>query len=106
MSSQIARTNMSESELLSVFTRALDLSLSKIVDTLELRELQRMYPKKIKGNTQAAELLGITPNALRLRVFKAIYLPNIHYKKISDRILVWDRDALLQERFNNETIQA
>lgn len=106
MSSQIARTNMSESELLSIFTRALDLSLSKIVDTLELRELQRMYPKKIKGNTQAAELLGITPNALRLRVFKANYLPNIHYKKISDRILVWDRDALLQERFNNETIQA
>lgn len=106
MSSQIARTNMSESELLSIFTRALDLSLSRIVDTLELRELQRMYPKKIKGNTQAAELLGITPNALRLRVFKAIYLPNIHYKKISDRILVWDRDALLQERFNNETIQA
>lgn len=106
MSSQIARTNMSESELLSIFTRALDLSLSKIVDTLELRELQRMYPKKIKGNTQAAELLGITPNALRLRVFKAIYLPNIHYKKISDRILVWDRDALLQERFNNEIIQA
>lgn len=106
MYSQIARTNMSESELLSIFTRALDLSLSKIVDTLELRELQRMYPKKIKGNTQAAELLGITPNALRLRVFKAIYLPNIHYKKISDRILVWDRDALLQERFNNETIQA
>lgn len=106
MSSQIARTNMSESELLSIFTRALDLSLSKIVDTLELRELQRMYPKKIKGNTQAAELLGITPNALRLRVFKAIYIPNIHYKKISDRILVWDRDALLQERFNNETIQA
>jgi hypothetical protein len=97
---------MSESELLSIFTRALDLSLSKIVDTLELRELQRMYPKKIKGTTQAAELLGITPNALRLRVFKAIYLPNIHYKKISDRILVWDRDALLQERFNNETIQA
>lgn len=106
MYSQIARTNMSESELLSIFTRALDLSLSKIVDTLELRELQRMYPKKIKGNTQAAELLGITPNALRLRVFKAIYLPNIHYKKISDRILVWDRDALLQERFNNEIIQA
>ena len=106
MYSQIARTNMSESELLSIFTRALDLSLSKIVDTLELRELQRMYPKKIKGTTQAAELLGITPNALRLRVFKAIYLPNIHYKKISDRILVWDRDALLQERFNNETIQA
>ena len=106
MSSQIVRINMSESELLSIFTRALDLSLSKIVDTLELRELQRMYPKKIKGNTQAAELLGITPNALRLRVFKAIYLPNIHYKKISDRILVWDRDALLQERFNNETIQA
>lgn len=106
MYSQIARINMSESELLSIFTRALDLSLSKIVDTLELRELQRMYPKKIKGNTQAAELLGITPNALRLRVFKAIYLPNIHYKKISDRILVWDRDALLQERFNNETIQA
>ena len=106
MYSQIARTDMSESELLSIFTRALDLSLSKIVDTLELRELQRMYPKKIKGNTQAAELLGITPNALRLRVFKAIYLPNIHYKKISDRILVWDRDALLQERFNNETIQA
>ena len=106
MYSQIARTNMNESELLSIFTRALDLSLSKIVDTLELRELQRMYPRKIKGNTQAAELLGITPNALRLRVFKAIYLPNIHYKKISDRILVWDRDALLQERFNNETIQA
>ena len=106
MSSQIVRTNMSESELLSIFTRALDLSLSKIVGTLELRELQRMYPKKIKGNTQAAELLGITPNALRLRVFKAIYLPNIHYKKISDRILVWDRDALLQERFNNEIIQA
>lgn len=106
MYSQIARTDMSESELFSIFTKALDLSLSKIVDTLELRELQRMYPKKIKGNTQAAELLGITPNALRLRVFKAIYLPNIHYKKISDRILVWDRDALLQERFNNETIQA
>nr|DAD71088.1 MAG TPA: putative excisionase [Podoviridae sp. ctiuS14] len=49
-------------------------------------------------------MLGITPNALRLRVYKREYLEGIHFKRISDRILVWDRDILLRERFKNEAI--
>lgn len=74
------------------------------MDALELRELQRLYPKKIRGNIKTAEMLGITPNALRLRVYKGEYLEGIHFKKISDRILIWDRDILLRERFKNEAI--
>jgi hypothetical protein len=74
------------------------------VNALELRELQRLYPKKIRGNLKTAEMLGITPNALRLRVYKREYLEGIHFKRISDRILVWDRDILLRERFKNEAI--
>ena len=49
-------------------------------------------------------MLGITPNALRLRVYKGEYLEGIHFKKISDRIPVWDRDILLRERFKNEAV--
>lgn len=74
------------------------------MNALELRELQRLYPKKIRGNLRTAEMLGITPNALRLRVHKGEYLEGIHFKKISDRISVWDRDILLRERFKNEAI--
>lgn len=74
------------------------------MNALELRELQRLYPKKIRGNIKTAEMLGITPNALRLRVYKGEYLEGTHFKKISDRILVWDRDILLRERFKNEAI--
>lgn len=82
----------------------IDKALDKLLIKLEFRELQRLYPKKIKGNIKTAELLGITPNALRLKVFKGKYLEGIHFKKVSDRILVWDRDVLLKERFNNETL--
>ena len=95
---------MNEETLLKLFSTAFETNLPKILNALELRELQRLYPKQVKGNAKAAELLGITPNALRLRVHKGNYLEGIHFKKISDRISVWDRDILLRERFKNEAI--
>ena len=62
------------------------------------------YPKIIKGNTMAAELLGISPNALCQRVRNGKYKENFHFKKKSDRIYLWDRDTLLREKDRNETL--
>ena len=90
---------MEEERLRNILIDCLDSILSKICTELEFRELKRLYPKQIKGNIKASELLGITPNALCQRISKGQYRENFHFKKLSDRIYLWDRDILLNERF-------
>ena len=58
---------------------------------------REIYPKKIKGNTLASLLLNITPNTLKQRVYKGFYQEGYHFVKKSDRIYLWDRDALLED---------
>ena len=91
---------MEASEIKSIFREC----LNEILPSLKAEMLKAKYPKWIKGNIMASELLGISPNALCQRVANGKYKQNLHFKKKSHRIYLWDRDILLKERFNNETL--
>ena len=58
---------------------------------------KEVYPAEIVGNALASKLLGITSNAMRQRVYKGFYQEGNHFTKKSDRIYLWNRDALLDE---------
>lgn len=81
----------------------MEIDISKIINPIinEIRDVARItakreiYPEKIRGNILAAKLLDITPNALKQRVHRGFYREDYHFKKKSDRIYEWNRDALL-----------
>ena len=91
---------MSKEEIKEIFQEC----LKEILPSLKAEMLKAKYPKWIKGNIMASELLGISPNALCQRVSNGKYIENLHFKKKSHRIYLWDRDILLKERFDNETL--
>jgi hypothetical protein len=62
-----------------------------------LLEIKRaLYPIEIKGHELAGRLLGIGSVALTMRLGRGLYIEGVHYKKKSDRIYIWNRDALLE----------
>ncbi len=69
---------------------------------LDLLIIKRTTPRKIKGSESAADILDISASALRNRMANGFYLEGVHYVKKSDRIIVWDRNALLAKEFQNE----
>lgn len=71
--------------------------MEDILKRLDILELKIDYPRKLRGNTLASELLGISPNALAKRVSRGVYKEGVHFKKLSDRIYLWDRDTLIKE---------
>ncbi len=61
-------------------------------------ELKRMmYPVELKGDALAGQLLGVTAEAMKQRRARGVYRDKYHYYKKSDKIVVWFRDALLEE---------
>ena len=61
-------------------------------------ELKRvMYPVELKGDALAGQLLGVTTETMKQRRARGFYRDKFHYYKKSDKIVVWYRDALLEE---------
>ena len=61
-------------------------------------ELKRaMYPVELKGDALAGQLLGVTSETMKQRRARGFYREKHHYYKKSDKIVMWYRDALLEE---------
>lgn len=61
-------------------------------------ELKRvMYGVELKGDALAGQLLGVTAETMKQRRARGFYRDKFHYYKKSDKIVVWYRDALLED---------
>ena len=61
-------------------------------------EIRRaMYPVELKGDALAGQLMGVTANTMSKRRERGFYREGHHYYKKSDKIMMWYRDALLEE---------
>lgn len=61
-------------------------------------ELKRMmYPVELKGDALAGQLIGVTTETMKQRRARGFYREKYHFYKKSDKIIVWFRDALLEE---------
>lgn len=86
-----------------VVLKMLETQISQAIREVISREVPKVlsevsflfYPKNIKGHLIAANLLGLSYRAFTKRLEAGYYCEGIHYEKISDKIFVWDRDALL-----------
>jgi len=63
--------------------------------TIELK--RAIYPVEIKGDTRAGEMIGLTASALRSRRRTGFYEEGYHFWKKSAKIVMWDRDLLLEQ---------
>lgn len=70
--------------------------VKEIIDVARLQAKQEVYPLEIRGNLLASKLIGITANTLNQRLHRGFYKEGYHFTKKSDRIFIWDRDALLE----------
>ncbi|HOI83841.1 MAG TPA: hypothetical protein PKW30_05990 [Campylobacterales bacterium] len=61
---------------------------------LEMKKV--LFPKSIKGHEKAAEFLEISQKTLNMRLLRGEFVEGFHYEKKSDKIYMWDRDALLE----------
>lgn len=60
-----------------------------------------IYPVEIKGDELAGRMIGLTGNAMKQRRYNGFYIEGKHFYKKSDKIIMWFRDALLDEEALN-----
>ena len=56
-----------------------------------------LYPEWVKGDASAGTLIGASSEAMKGRRTRGVYKENYHFKRKGDRIILWNRDALLEE---------
>ncbi len=62
---------------------------------------RKIYPVEIKGDFEAGNLIGISGDAMKQRRYNGFYIEGKHFYKKSDKIVMWFRDALLEEEALN-----
>jgi len=62
---------------------------------------EKMYPVEIKGDMEAGNMIGISGDAMKQRRYNGFYIEGQHFYKKSDKIVMWFRDALLDEEALN-----
>lgn len=62
---------------------------------------EKLYPVEIKGDSEAGLMIGLTGNAMKQRRYNGFYIEGKHFYKKSDKIVMWFRDALLDEEALN-----
>ncbi|BCX79224.1 hypothetical protein [Campylobacter sp. 19-13652] len=94
---QIGLDTTIESVIKQTVRQAIDESLPAIINAVEASHLRLAIPKELKS-AEAARLLGISKNALNLRVYSGMYYEGKHFKLKNGKIRLWDRDTLLNLR--------
>lgn len=56
-----------------------------------------LYPEWVKGDASAGALMGVSSEAMKGRRTRGVYKEGYHFKKESAKIILWNRDALLEE---------
>lgn len=62
---------------------------------------EKMYPAEIKGDAEAGQMIGKTGDAMKQRRRNGFYKEGVHFYKKGDKIIIWFRDALLDEEAIN-----
>lgn len=65
--------------------------------SLSVEIKKTIYEEWIKGDAKAGALIGVSSEAMKSRRARGFYREGYHFKKKSDRIVLWSRDALLEE---------
>jgi len=56
-----------------------------------------LYPEWVKGDANAGTLICASSEAMKSRRTRGVYKEGYHFKRKGDRIILWNRDALLEE---------
>lgn len=62
------------------------------------QEIKReVYPFEIRGDQEAGAMIGVSGETMKQRRYQGFYAEGKHFYKKSDKIIMWFRDALLEE---------
>ena len=82
---------------IKVDTKELAPAVARAIIAALFFELKRVaYPKELKGDAAAGGLMGVTTECMKQRRRSGYYEEGTHFWKKSDKIVIWDRDALLE----------
>ena len=74
-----------------------------IMKELLIEIKKAIFPLEIKGDSRAGEMIGVTKEGIRARRQRGFYEEGRHFYRKSDKIIIWNRDLLLEEwRKENE----
>lgn len=88
-------------ELEHIVQKALNMGDEKRIIAI-IKGLEILSPEWI-SNDDASRLLGVKKTTLNQRRYNGWYKPNLDFKHKSDKIIVWNRNALLK-RINDAFI--
>lgn len=71
--------------------------VSEILKMLSPEIKRQTYPYELKGDNVAGSMLGISADAMKQRRIRGFYLEGRHYYRKNDKIIMWYRDALLDD---------
>lgn len=88
-----------KSDLKSVLSETIQSELSKKLSSFEalVKKLavKKDLPEWIKGDKQAGELIGLSHKTMKARRANGFYVEGVDFIKKSDRIILYNTDALL-----------
>ncbi|WP_067177052.1 hypothetical protein [Sulfurospirillum sp. UCH001] len=76
----------------------------EVVKMMQLEIKRQIYPFQIKGDANAGSMIGVTGEAMKQRRHNGFYRDGYHFDKKSDKIIMWNRDALLEESLNDKSL--
>lgn len=76
-------------------SKAVESITEKIILQVYVSVCKRFYKEEIKGDLSAGQLIGVSSDTMKHRRYQGFYRDGYHYYKKSDKIVMWNRDALL-----------
>lgn len=89
---------------LTIEINASDIAKQVAVEVVKMmrHEIKReVYPFELKGDQEAGAMIGISGETMKQRRYNGFYAEGKHFYKKSDKIIMWFRDALLEEEASN-----
>lgn len=77
----------------------------EVIRMMQLEIKRQIYPLQIKGDSSAGTMIGVTGEAMKQRRHHGFYRDGYHFEKKSDKIIMWNRDALLEEPLNDKSLR-
>lgn len=69
----------------------------EVVKMIGLEIKRQAFPFELKGDGSAGSMIGISADTMKQRRYTGFYIEGKHFYKKGDKIIMWFRDALLDE---------
>jgi len=69
----------------------------EVVKMIAFEIKRQVYPFELQGDSVAAGMIGISSDALKQRRLRGVFKKDKHYYIKNDKIIMWYRDALLDD---------